>query len=89
MKQYLIVKRAKEWHVVVEGSKCGILRCDDRAPLVQTACRIAAAIDGAVQVYDQHNRLEARLTFQAGSLAVDGHYDGEIDFRSGQQRATA
>ena len=78
MKQYRIVKRAEEWHIVVEGQKCAILRCDERAPLVATACRIAAGRDAAVSVYDPHNKLEARLTFHAGSVSVDGHYDGDL-----------
>ena len=78
MKQFLIVKRAKEWQILIEGRKCGILRCEDRAPLVQTACKIAVQVDGAVNVYDIHNKLEARLTFQAGALAVDGHYEDEL-----------
>jgi len=78
MKQYRIVKRAGEWHVVVEGHKCAILRCDERAPLVQTACRIAAGRDASVSVYDSQNKLEARLTFEAGAVSVDGHYDGDL-----------
>ena len=84
MKQYLIVKRAKEWQILIEGRKCGLLRCEDRAPLVQTACKIAATVDGAVSVYDNQNKLEARLTFQAGALAVDGHYEGELQFERSQ-----
>ena len=80
MKHYLIVKRAKEWHVVVQGRKCGVLCCEDRAPLVQTACRLAAATDGSIEVYDPQNKLEARFTFQAGSLTIEGQYSGELDF---------
>ena len=78
MKQYRIVKRSGEWHIVVEGQKCGILRCEERAPLVQTACRIAAGLNGSVAVYDPLNKLEARLTFNAGALSVDGRYDGDL-----------
>ncbi len=82
MKQYRIVKRSGEWHIVVEGQKCGILRCDERAPLVQTACRIAAGIDAAVAVYDPHNKLEAKFTFREGTMSVDGRYDGDLSFAS-------
>ena len=79
MRQYQIVCRGDQWQLLIEGQECGLLQCEERAFLVQIACRVAAERGTAVHVFDDRNELEARLTFQNGSLAVDGCYRGDLD----------
>ena len=78
MRQYRIVSRAGQWQLLIEGQDCGLLQGDDRAFLVEIACRVAAERRTAVHVYDDHDELEARLSFQNGSPAVHGAYRGEL-----------
>jgi hypothetical protein len=79
VKHYQIVCRNTQWHLQIEGQDCGLLQSDERNALVQIACKVAAERGSAVQVFDQQNQLEARLSFQDGVLAVDGYYRGELD----------
>ncbi|MPZ43099.1 MAG: hypothetical protein GEV05_06810 [Betaproteobacteria bacterium] len=77
MKQYQIVWREQQWHLMIEGQECGLLQSDDRSYLVQIACKVAAERGSAVDVFDARNKLETRLSFRDGTLAIDGSYPGD------------
>ena len=76
--QYRIVCRNQQWYLLIEGQECSLLHCDDRNFLVQIACRVAAERKCAVQIFDARNKLEARLCFRDGTLAIEGSYTGDL-----------
>ncbi len=78
--QYQIICRDQQWQLMIEGQACALLQCDDRSSLIQIACKVAADRRSAVQVFDDRNELEARLSFCDGALAVQGSYQGPLDF---------
>lgn len=79
MKNYRIVCRQQQWHLLIEGQECGLLQADERSYLVQIACKVASERGSTVHVFDNLDTLEAKLSFNNGVLAVDGTYRGDLD----------
>lgn len=76
---YLIVQRASEWHLLVEGRESSMLRCDERELLLEAVRQIAHRCNLEVKVYDAVGRLEQSLA--PGS--TDGDSDARFESPSG------
>jgi hypothetical protein len=77
VKNYQIVCRQQQWHLLIEGQDCGLLQSDERGNLVQIACKVAAERGSVVQVFDNCDKLEACLTFGNAVSARDGAQSNE------------
>jgi hypothetical protein len=58
---YLIVRRASEWHLRIEGRESSLLRCDEREMLLDAVRQMALRCNHVLMVYDAVGHLEQIL----------------------------
>lgn len=77
-KSYWILRKADQWQLCVGGHQHGILCSENRTDLIKVACRLGAERGAAVFIFGDQENVEARLSFNDGSLTIDGPNAGQL-----------
>ncbi|RPI47101.1 MAG: hypothetical protein EHM59_05540 [Betaproteobacteria bacterium] len=73
MKQYMIVPRKSQWHMLVDGQEPGLIRHDSREFVISMAAALAALHDDSIAVYSESGQLAFATQFRSGlAVPADG-----------------